>query len=85
MRAAWAVLERWERSFLCAFSDRDPVTAGGDRAFRERVPDAHWQARTTIAGAGHFLQEDRGRELARVVAEFVAATPAARDMQGRSG
>lgn len=73
-RAAWQVLSGWEKPFLCAFSDRDPITAGGDRPFRERVPGARGQAHTTIAGAGHFLQEDKGPDLARVVADFIAAT-----------
>lgn len=73
-RAAWEVLEQFDRPFLTAFSDRDPITAGADRVLRERIPGAAGQAHTTIAGAGHFLQEDRGEELARVVVEFVAST-----------
>lgn len=70
-RAAWRVLERWEKPLLCAFSDRDPITAGGARPFLTRVPGAAGVAPVTIEGAGHFLQEDRGPELARVVADFV--------------
>ena len=71
-RAAWAVLERWPKPFLTAFSDGDPVTAGADRIFQARIPGAQGQPHTVIAGGGHFLQEDRGPELARVVADFVA-------------
>ena len=71
-RAAWQVFERWEKPLLCAFSDSDPVTKGGDRPFRTRVPGAAEQPHTTIEGAGHFLQEDQGTTLARVVAEFIA-------------
>lgn len=74
-RAAWAVLERFARPFLCAFSDQDPVTAGGNRPFERRVPGAAGQPHTTIEGAGHFLQEDRGAELAAVVVDLVRATP----------
>ena len=73
-RAAWEVLRRFDRPFLCAFSDRDPITAGGERAFIGVVPGTAGQPHTTIEGAGHFLQEDRGPELARVVADFVRAT-----------
>jgi haloalkane dehalogenase len=73
--AAWRALARWTRPFLTAFSDGDPVTAGADRAFRERIPGARGQPHVTIRDAGHFLQEDRGEELARVVADFVRATP----------
>lgn len=73
-RAAWQVLEQFDRPFLTAFSDRDPITAGADRVLRERIPGASGQAHTTIEGGGHFLQEDRGEELARVVVDFVAST-----------
>jgi haloalkane dehalogenase len=73
--AAWEVFGRWDKPFLTAFSDNDPVTRGGDRAFRERVPGAAGQPHTTIEGAGHFLQEDKGEELARVIVGFVRATP----------
>jgi haloalkane dehalogenase len=74
-RAAWEVLSRFDRPLLCAFSDCDPITKGGDRVFLSRVPGAAGQPHTTIEGGGHFLQEDRGPELARVVADFIAATP----------
>ena len=73
-RAAWEVLASWEKPFLTAFSDGDPVTAGGDRAFQQRVPGARGMPHTTLSG-GHFLQEDAGPELARVVVDLVAATP----------
>ena len=66
-RAAWEVLERWEKPFLTAFSDSDAITRGGERVLQERVPGAKGQPHTTIEGGGHFLQEDKGEELARVV------------------
>jgi haloalkane dehalogenase len=73
-RDAWEALQRYDRPFLCAFSDSDPITRGADRVLRELIPGAHGQPHTTIEGGGHFLQEDRGRELARVIVDFVAAT-----------
>jgi haloalkane dehalogenase len=73
-RAAWEVLERFDKPFLCAFSDQDPITAGADRALRARIPGCAGRSHTTIEGAGHFLQEDRGPELARIVADFVAGS-----------
>jgi haloalkane dehalogenase len=76
-RRAWAALSRFERPFLCCFSDADPVTKGADRKFKELVPGAAGQPHTTIEGAAHFLQEDRGEELASVLAAFIAATPRA--------
>jgi haloalkane dehalogenase len=75
-RDAWEVLRRFDRPFLCAFSDSDPITAGGAAMFEAEVPGAAGQPHTTIAGGGHFLQEDRGPELAAVVASFVAGTSA---------
>jgi haloalkane dehalogenase len=70
-QAAWRVLETWDKPFLCAFSDGDPITAGGERDLIARVPGTHGQPHTTIAGGGHFLQEDRGPELARVVVDWL--------------
>jgi len=70
-RTAWSVLEQFTRPFLCAFSDADPITGGADRALRARIPGCADQPHTTVAGGGHFLQEDRGPELARIVADFV--------------
>lgn len=73
-RAAWESLERFERPFLCAFADSDPITAGADRHLRERIPGTNGQPHTTITGAGHFLQEDKGEELADVIVRFVEQT-----------
>jgi len=56
---------------LTRYSDGDPATRGWDLVFQERVPGARGQDHVTIAGAGHFLQEDAGEELARVVARVV--------------
>lgn len=72
--AAWKVLERFDRPFLTAFSDQDPVTGGNDRPLQARIAGAQGQPHTTIVGGGHFLQEDRGPELAKVVVDFIAAT-----------
>jgi haloalkane dehalogenase len=71
---AWDVLRQFTKPFLCAFSDGDPITRGADRVFKERVPGARDQPHTTIEGAGHFLQEDKGEELAAVVASFIERT-----------
>ena len=73
-RKAWDVLRAWRKPFLTAFSDEDPITRGGDRIFQSEVPGCAGQPHTTITGGGHFLQEDRGPELARVVADWIAGT-----------
>ncbi len=74
-RAAWKTLRDFRRPFLCAFSDSDAITRGADALLRAEIPGAAGQPHTTIAGAGHFLQEDKGDELAQVIAGFVRATP----------
>lgn len=73
-RATMTVLEQWRKPFLTAYSDGDPATSGWDRLFQKRVPGARGQEHVTIVGAGHFLQEQRGDELGRVIANFVATT-----------
>lgn len=73
-RAAWEILSRWEKPFLTAFSDSDPITRGGDVALQAAIPGTEGQPHTTIEDAGHFLQEDKGPELARVVVDFVRGT-----------
>lgn len=69
-RAAWKSFREWDKPFLTAFSDRDPITRGGDKVFRELVPGADGQPHATIHNAGHFLQEEKGSELARLVVDF---------------
>lgn len=54
---AWERLDRWDKPFLCCFSDGDPITRGGDALFVGRVPGTHGQPHTTLKG-GHFIQED---------------------------
>jgi haloalkane dehalogenase len=71
---AWEVLRAFEKPFLCAFSDSDPITGGADRHLKQMIPGTNGQPHTTIEGAGHFLQEDAGPQLARVIADFVAST-----------
>jgi haloalkane dehalogenase len=73
-RKAWEVLSKWRKPFLTAFSDSDPITKGGEKILQATIPGAKNQPHTTIAGAGHFLQEDKGEELARVVADFIKRT-----------
>jgi haloalkane dehalogenase len=74
-RRAWDVLHRWDKPFLTTFSDSDPITAGGDRVLQADVPGAKGRPHTTIEAAGHFLQEDLGEQIARVVVDFITATP----------
>ena len=74
MRAVMDELSRWDKPALVAFSDSDPVfpfPRSGER-FTGTIPSAGEQIR--IEGAAHFLQEDRGEEIAQHVLRFVEAT-----------
>lgn len=71
-KAAWEVLKQWDKPFLTAFSDSDPVTGGGEKVFQKLVPGTRGQPHTTIKNGGHFLQEDQGEALAQVVNDFIA-------------
>lgn len=71
-QAAWKVLEQFDKPFVTAFSDRDPITRGLHRGFQARVPGAKGQPHTTVRGAGHFLQEDKPKELADIILATIA-------------
>ena len=70
-RAAREVFKRWQKPFLTTFSNRDPITRGGEQVWQQLVPGAKNQAHIKIKNAGHFLQEDKGPELAEVLIRFV--------------
>jgi haloalkane dehalogenase len=71
------VFEQWQKPFLTLFGSRDPITRGGERVWQVRVPGAKGQPHQIIRGAGHFLQEDKGPEIAQAMSEFIRATPRA--------
>jgi haloalkane dehalogenase len=70
MREVADELSKWDKPALVAFSDSDPVfpypRAG--EFFCDLIPGAGEQVR--VEGAAHFLQEDRGREIAERVVRF---------------
>src|SRR5690606_147808 len=73
-RRAWEALERFDQPFLTAFAPGAPIVRGAHRPPQPPIPGARGQPHTRIHGAGHFVQEDKGPELARVVADFIART-----------
>jgi len=70
-RRAWDIFRKWEKPFLTTFSNRDPITRSMSKPFQKLVPGATNREHVTIRNAGHFLQEDKGEELAAVLIEFV--------------
>ncbi len=73
-RAAWRQLATWDKPFLVAFSDRDPITGPMAPVLKRTIPGAADRDHPVLKGAGHFLQEDAGEELAAIIAAFVRET-----------
>lgn len=69
-RKAWAVLKKWQKPFLTAFSNGDPITRGTDKYMQKVIPGAKGEDHVTLKG-GHFLQEDCGKEFAQVIVAFL--------------
>lgn len=70
-RAAWEVLHRWDKPFLVAFGDSDPITGAMAPILRKSIPGSEGLDHPVIEKAGHFLQEDAGDRLGQVVAAFI--------------
>ncbi len=75
MQRARDRLKMWTKPALIMFSDKDPVTAGGDKGFRRLIPSAQQEPEIVIHDAGHFLQEDKGEEIAQHIVEFIERRP----------
>lgn len=68
--AAWEVFKAWSKPFLTCFSDQDPITKGGDKAFQKLIPGCEGQPHQLLKGGGHFLQEDLSDELSTIIIDF---------------
>jgi haloalkane dehalogenase len=69
-RAVWRMLSQWDKPFLVAFSDGDPITGPMAPVFQRTVPGAAGLDHPVLSG-GHFLQEDSGEQLGRAIATFI--------------
>lgn len=63
-QAAWTVLAQWKKPFLTLFGDNDPITKGSDKWLQSAIPGCKDQPHEIIKDGGHFIQEDKGEELA---------------------
>ncbi|MBV9319665.1 MAG: haloalkane dehalogenase [Mycobacterium sp.] len=70
-RSAWAALSESLTPMLVAFSDGDPITGAMAPIFQRQMQGAQGIDHPLITGAGHFLQEDAGEELADYIVEFL--------------
>ena len=68
------VFEKWDKPFLIANSDNDPVTSNNPRLVEmlKRVPTAE---EIVIKGPGHFIQEEAGPEYAQLIIDFISGNP----------
>ena len=66
---AWEKLKYWNKPFLTIFGDEDNIMIGAEKAFQKLVPGAKEQNHK-ILNAGHFIQEEKGEELAELIIEF---------------
>jgi len=73
-KKAWASLMKFEKPFLTLFSDKDPITKGGERVLKKLIPGTKGQKHTIIENGGHFLQDDKGEEIAKLMIEFMQTT-----------
>ncbi len=75
-RRAWDALVDFDKPFLTLFGRNDPITRGAERRLQARIPGTKNQPHDRLAGAGHFLQEDVGPELAARLVKWMPARPA---------
>lgn len=73
-RKAWQFFESFNKPFLCAFADNDPVSRGGETQFKEKVPGTKGLPHTTIKGGGHFVQENAPEQVAQVIIDLIRST-----------
>jgi haloalkane dehalogenase len=73
-KKAWEFYKTFEKPFLCAFSDNDPVTRGADREFLNLVPGAQGQTHSIVEGGGHFIQEEKPEEISEIIINFISTT-----------
>ena len=73
-RAAWEVLERWERPVLTLWAPDDIVLGKLQHTFVDRIPGAAGQPHQTFSPAGHFIQDDVGEQLADAIVAWLEAS-----------
>lgn len=70
-RAAWEVLRRWTKPFLTLWCPGDVVLGGLQPSFTEAVPGAEGQPHRTFEPGGHFIQDDRGEDVAAALVAWL--------------
>jgi len=65
------VLSKWTKPALVMFSDSDPIFSGKEQFFLDHIPYCKNQPQIIIEDAGHFLQEDKGEQIANYIKLFI--------------
>lgn len=73
-REGWKALQQFERPFLTAFGDSDPITRGGEKVMQKLIPGCKGMFHPTISGGGHFIQEDKPDMLSSLIINFIKTT-----------
>ncbi len=68
-RKAWEILGKWEKPFLTIFGEGDDIMIGAEKFFQQMIPGAKGQ-KHALLNAGHFIQEEKGEELAELIVQF---------------
>jgi len=68
-KEAWIKLSQWKKPFLTIFGSKDDITKGSERVFQKIVPGSKGQNHAVL-DAGHFIQEEKGEELAQLIINF---------------
>ncbi|AWV96699.1 haloalkane dehalogenase [Arcticibacterium luteifluviistationis] len=71
MKAAREVLSKWNKPALVLFSDKDKVFSGAEKFFYQLIPTVKDDEKIIIKNAGHFLQEEKGKEIAQYIDKFM--------------
>jgi haloalkane dehalogenase len=71
-RAAWDVLRQWTKPFLTLWCPDDFVLGALHPTFTEAIPGAEGQPHQTFQPGGHFLQDDRGEDVATALIDWLA-------------
>jgi haloalkane dehalogenase len=69
-KKAWQILKKWNKPFLTIFGDEDYIMKGAEKIFQKLIPGTQGQDHK-ILNAGHFIQEEKGEELAQLMVEFI--------------
>lgn len=74
MRHTRKALGNWHKPAIVLFSDQDPILGEAHDFFRELIPSVQGRPKIIIRDAGHYLQEDKGEEIADHLLTFIQET-----------